>query len=403
MKMPGACALAAAGIILTIVGMVPGIVSGGGAPARYGLEVVESSAAIEGLTVSRESNGSWRRVSRRVASPWPFRRSTPAAEGMDEAVLERAYQRAAEIPRIYSMLVVRNRALVAEQYFNGRSRTRAEPVASASKSIIGALVGIALRDGYLTDLDQRMIDFFPEFDTHELDPRKRDITIRHLLQMRAGYPFDSTNEYFNRLSASRNWMRFILLDWELESDPGAAWNYSSASSHVLAGILARAIPTDLRYFANRHLFESMGLSLGYWPRDPQGYYIGHGDIHCTPLLLACFGQLALDNGYWRGRSVLPPWWMNQSWKTHSATWYANTIWPYRDISYGYQWWQADVDGHEVHFAWGHGGQFVTVAPSLEMVVVTTADNFVGDFTDNSWNTEGAIFRLIATDVLPAAY
>ncbi len=67
------------------------------------------------------------------------------------------------------------------------------------------------------------------------------------------------------------------------------------------------------------------------------------------------------------------------------------------------WWHAEVDGHDVYFAWGHGGQFVTLVPELDLVVVTTAHNFVGDFTDNSWNTEGAIFQLIATDVLPAAY
>jgi hypothetical protein len=74
-----------------------------------------------------------------------------------------------------------------------------------------------------------------------------------------------------------------------------------------------------------------------------------------------------------------------------------------DIRYGYLWWHAEVDGHDVHFAWGHGGNFITIVPSLDLVVVTTAYNFAGDFTENSWDTEGAIFFMIAEDVLPAAY
>jgi CubicO group peptidase (beta-lactamase class C family) len=333
----------------------------------------------------------------------PLRRSTPAAQGIDTEALGLAYQRAADIPHIYSMLVIRNRALVAEEYFNGRSRSGPEPVASVGKSILGALLGIAHRDGYLRDLDQRMIDFFPEYDTASLDPRKRDITIRQLLQMRAGYPFDSNMDYFSQLSRSRDWMRFIVLTWDLENEPGSVWNYSSASSHLLAGILTRAIGTSLQDFANQHLFGPTGIPIAYWPRDPQGYCVGHGDVELSPLQLAYFGQMALDRGRWRGRRVLPSWWIDHSFENYSDTWYGSTIWPYRDIGYGYLWWQADVDDHHVYFAWGHGGQFITVVPSLNMVVVTTAFNFVGDFTDNSWDTEGAIFRLIATDVLPAAY
>lgn len=91
--------------------------------------------------------------------------------------------------------------------------------------------------------------------------------------------------------------------------------------------------------------------------------------------------------------------------TASHDWFQLIIvdWPYRNIRYGYLWWYAEVDGHEVRFAWGHGGQFITFVPSLDLVVVTTPDNFLGDFSNTSWYTESSIFRLIARDVLPAAY
>jgi CubicO group peptidase (beta-lactamase class C family) len=367
-----------------------------------------SASEPDGIAAARQYVGelivaqSPRRPSRRTASR-PFRRSLPTAQNIDAAGLAQAYERAAEIPHIYSMLVIRNRHLVAERYFDGPTRYSDRPVASVGKSIVGALVGIALEQGFLVDLDQRMIDFFPEYDLPGLDPRKRDITIRHLVQMRAGYPFDSTTEYFGLLSRSADWLRFIIVNWQLERAPGTGWDYSSASAHLLAGILAKATGMSLFDYANQHLFGPMGQPIEYWPRDPQGYCIGHGDIHLTPLQLASFGQMILDHGSWFGRQLVPSTWIDDSLVDYSTTWYGDSIWPYRDIRYGHLWWHAEVAGHDVYFAWGHGGQFVTIAPELELVVVTTAYNFVGDFTDNSWNTEGAIMQLIATDVVPAVH
>ncbi len=334
--------------------------------------------------------------------PDPLPDSTPEEQGLDPTLLSLAYDRAAEIPQIYSMLVVKNGYLVAEEYFGLPDATTARPIASVTKSIVSVLVGIALQEGYLSGLDQRMLDFFPEYDQPNLDPRKGEITIRHLLQMRAGYPFDSTTEFFDQLTQSNNWLRFIIVDYPLTTDPGTTWNYSNASAHVLAGILTRATGMSLRAFTNAYVFGPMGLYINYWPSDPQGYNVGPGDVHCTPRELAAFGRLILNRGYWYGRAIIPQEWIEESFQDYSSTFYG-TMWPYRDIRYGYMWWHADVDDHEVFFAWGHGGQFITVVPSLAMVVVTTAYNFIGDFTENSWDTEGAIFYMIANDVLPAAY
>jgi len=342
------------------------------------------------------------RPSHRVA-PWPpFRLSTPEREGMDADQLAEAYARAAEIPLMYSMLVVCHRALVAEEYFGTPGRGTAKPVASVGKSILGALVGISLEEGFLVDLDERMIDYFPEHDVPGLDPRKRDITVRQLVQMRAGYPFESTTEFFDGLTRSANWMRYIITEWPLVREPGSGHDYSNASAHLLSGILTKATGMSLLELANRYLFGRMGQPIHIWPRDPQGYCVGPGDVYCTPLQLASFGQMVFDRGRWRGLKILSPQWVADSLEPLSSTSYGSRIWPYRNIRYGQLWWQAEVGGREVVFAWGHGGQFITLVPALDLVVVTTAYNFVGDFTENSWNTEGAIMQLIATDVIPAA-
>ena len=341
-----------------------------------------------------------RPASRRIPFPLPL--STPEDQGMDADMLAAAYGRAAEIPRMYSMLVVRHGRLVAEEYFDVPIRTTPMPVASVGKSIVGALIGIALDEGYLVSLDQRMIDFFPEYDVPGLDRRKRDITIRHLLQMRAGYPSDSTTEFFSLLTNSRDWFQLIIVDWPLERSPGTGWAYSNAGTHLLSGILTRATGMSLLDLANRHLFGPMGHRVQYWPRDPLGYCVGPGDVNLSPLQLALFGQMILENGYWRGMEILDPDWVAESLEDYSATSW-DDYGTYRNIRYGNLWWSAEVDGHEIHFARGHGGQFITVVPTLDLVVVTTADNFLGDFTNNSWNTEGAIFRMVARDVIPAAY
>ena len=136
------------------------------------------------------------------ATPFPFRMSSPEAEDLDGGQLALAFDKASHIPQMYSMLVLRNGRLVAEEYFAQPDRNTAMPVASVGKSILSVLTGISLSDGYLDDLDQTMIGFFPEYDLPFLDPRKRAITIRQLLTMRSGYPFDSTTRFFNLISAT---------------------------------------------------------------------------------------------------------------------------------------------------------------------------------------------------------
>lgn len=332
---------------------------------------------------------------------YDWKTSTPEEQGLEPGVLWSAYQRAAEIPRIYSLLVVKNGYLVAERYFNGQDVNRANPIASVTKSFTSALVGIALREGYLNGLDQKMLDFFPEYTTAALDPRKHEITLRLMLQMRTGYPFDSTSSFFDQLTGSGNWMRFIIVDHPLETDPGTSWAYSNASAILFSRILTRATGMSVMEFANWYLFEPLGTRIEVWPRDPQGYYVTSGDMHLTPRDMALFGYVYLNQGGVDRQQIVPREWVEESLADYSRTSYGD-MGPYRDIRYGYLWWHAEARGRDVYFAWGHGGNFIVIVPTLDMIVVTTADAFIGDFTSASWRTEGAIFFSIADDVLPAA-
>jgi len=125
--------------------------------------------------------------------PFEWNVSTPEAQGLDSNILADIFQDAESLSGLHSILIIRNGYLIAEQYFNGYDKNKIQLITSASKSFLSALVGIALREGYLTSLNQKMMDFFPEYDSPELNSRMYDITIEHLLTMKGG------GNYFQRL------------------------------------------------------------------------------------------------------------------------------------------------------------------------------------------------------------
>jgi len=174
-----------------------------------------------------------------------------------------------------------------------------------------------------------MMDFFPEFAGQIADPRKEQITIRDMLQMRAGYPYDSTGHYSDVLYLSGNW-RWLphLVGFPLVSDPGTEVNYSSVTSHLLGVIMARACDTDLMSFAQEHLFTPIDAELGDWTRDLDGYNWGWGEIFVTARDMARFGLLYLNDGDYEGNQVISADWVHDSLQTYSEdAWTSTSIGP----------------------------------------------------------------------------
>ena len=323
---------------------------------------------------------------------WPV--STPIEQGLDPLLVAELYHNAAELETLNSLLVVKNGYLIAEDYFNEGSMGGKTLLQSASKSYISALVGIALEQGYLSSVDQKMIDFFPEFADQITDPRKEQITIREMLQMRAGYPDEETDQaYLDALY----WGEYphLILEFPLVSDPGASFNYSNLTFSWLAILLARACGTDLKSYAQVHLFQPMDTEVGDWLQDRDGYYIGSGGIHLTAREAVKFGLLYLNNGKYAGEEIIPSDWVHDSLQTYSknARDYGRSL-LFRDLGYGYGWWTARAGEHSFSFAWGHGGQLIVLLDELDIVIVTTADPFFGQHDGNSWTHEKATINLL---------
>jgi CubicO group peptidase (beta-lactamase class C family) len=322
--------------------------------------------------------------------------STPAKQSLDPEIVAELYFNAADLETIYGLLVVKNGHLIAEKYFNGGAVDEMGNRQSGTKSYTSALVGIALDQGCLSSMDQKMLDFFPEFADQVSDPRKAQITIRHLLQMRAGYPWEETDPALWEALWSGDYLPLIV-HFPLVSDPGAEMHYSNLTSDWLGMIVARACTTDLKTFAQEHLFSPLGVQVGAWTQDKDGYTIGHGEIHFTARDMARFGLLYLNEGEFEGKQVLSAHWVQDSLKTYSQNAFVmKTVGRYfGDIGYGYQWWSARVGDHHINLAWGHGGQLIVLLDELDLVIVTVADPLYGQTGDGPWNHEKAIINLVS--------
>jgi CubicO group peptidase (beta-lactamase class C family) len=294
---------------------------------------------------------------------WPtggWKTAAPEAEGVDTNALARSLGHVARIcPTIHSLLVVRHGRLVVERYFNGTHEPDPWNIKSASKSVLSALVGIALERGYIRSLDQPVLDFFPEYPDQLSDPRKKQITLRHLLTMSAGLEWEENGPITFRWLGSRDRVGFTLKS-KLVAEPGTRWNYSTALTHLLSAILTKASGTNTLAFAREALLDPIGVTVHRWDLDAQGYYCGGSEVYLTPRDMAKFGYLYLNDGQWEGRQVVPASWVRASTQqTNSAR-------------YGFFWWLDTFEGQPIYFAQGLGGQHIVVVPHLDAVVVTTA-------------------------------
>ena len=326
--------------------------------------------------------------------------STPAEQGLDPVPVKGLYLDAAELSNLYGLLIIKNGYLIAEGYFNDGAVERKTGLASVTKSYTSALVGIALDQGYLSGVDQKMMDFFPEVAGQINDPRKEQITIRDMLQMRSGYPWEErTPPYMDTILSNDNWMPLIV-GFPLTSDPGAEFGYSNLTSHLLGIIVARACSTDLKSYGQQNLFSPINTEVGDWWQDANNYYLGAGLISFTARDAARFGLLYLNDGEYEGNQILSSAWVRESLQTYSENIkYTGTISSklgryFRDIGYGYMWMSARAGDHRFNFAWGHGGNLIILVDELDMIIVTTANPSLEVWGQESWKHEGAIINLV---------
>jgi CubicO group peptidase (beta-lactamase class C family) len=320
-------------------------------------------------------------------------RAAPAAEPFAAALAL-----AGELPRLHSLLVSVRGEMVLERYFNGARATRPANVKSVSKSIVSALVGIAIARGTMPSVETPISTWFPELKK-SAEPRKAAITVEDLLTMRSGLESTSNRNYGAWVN-SRNWVQYAL-SRPLLAPPGTVMDYSTGNTHLLSAILTRASNTSTWQFAQDALARPLGFTLARWPRDPQGIYFGGNDMELTPLQMIAFGELYLNRGRVDDRAVVPARWIEASWQVRGrSNWSGDR--------YGYGWWIRDLAGYRAYYAWGFGGQYIIVVPDLQLVVATTSSAAVAEDRRSHRRTVfGLVEQLIVTplssNARPARY
>ncbi len=298
---------------------------------------------------------------------WPtdgWRTASPASQGMDAALLDEADRQVrATLPDLSALLVVRGGRLVFERYYNGQDADEPINVRSITKSVTGALVGIALADGDLENLDQTIGELIPDRILPDADPLTPTITLRHLLTMTSGWAWDIHSDYAT-IIASDDWVD-LTLSLPVAYQPGTYYAYNTGGSHLLSVILEEVTGQDPADYAAERLFTPLGIEPGDWQRSPQGETVGGFGLELTPRDMAKFGYLYLNHGEWDGEQIVPADYVQ------AATTYQSAGDSTGLASYGYQWWVTVTyaAGYDAYFALGYGGQFIYVVPALDLVVV----------------------------------
>lgn len=302
---------------------------------------------------------------------------------------------------IAGMIVQKNGTKVYEKYFNGYTADNAVHVYSVTKSVLSALIGIAIDQGYIGSLDQKVLAFFPDYQVKDGEKTIQKITLKHLMTMTAPYKYET--EPYELFFISQNPIQDAL---DLLGGNGiiGEFNYSAiGGTHILAGILARATGQSILDFAEKYLFAPMGITVPHnlllrseeehmrvmndkttrgWVVDPQGINTGSWGLFLTPEDMAKIGQLHLDGGRWLGKQLVSAAWIAESTKEHRR---------WDKLLYGYLWWIIDDQAHSFA-ALGDGGNVIYVNNKNNMVIAI-ASLLVPDARD--------CIELIKTTIEPA--
>jgi CubicO group peptidase (beta-lactamase class C family) len=281
------------------------------------------------------------------------------------------------------ILVAKKGRVISEKYFHGATADRPQNMKSLTKSITSALIGVAIKEGLIESVDQRVDSILPEYfedidlpanyygdfltDRDRVQKYRQLLTIRHLLTMTSGIHTFQKSFMFGFGHVDDIAAAYLGLPFSFR--PGDQFQYSTAGAHVLSHIIERSSGQATRQFAQKYLFDPLDIQITDWKVGPQGHALGGTGLYLSPRDLAKVGQLYLDDGFIGERQIFPDGWVTESLGEQAQ------VFPPAYISYGYLWWRraGNPAAEDYFFASGTGGQFIFLLPQHNLTVVISSD------------------------------
>jgi CubicO group peptidase (beta-lactamase class C family) len=274
-------------------------------------------------------------------------------------------------PSVRALVVARGACVVFEYYRRGITAGTRSPVYSVTKSVLSILIGVAIDRGYLR-LDEKLSELLPEASEANVDPLVREIRVRDLLTMTAGFAPNADNDAGAKIGdpTSPTWRR--LLERPMKYPPGSRFDYDTSGQNLLSIVLTRAIRQDARGFARRNLFGPLRIDNYDWAADADGRLIGATSLLLTARDMAKIGVLYLQQGRWGDQQIVSSAFVRASTTKHSEGG------PPANAAYGYFWWIGKTKtGDGAFFAAGQDDQLIYVVPKRDLVVALAAESVPG--------------------------
>ena len=277
-----------------------------------------------------------------------------------------------------AFMIIKNDSILFEKYWYGYSEDSLSNSFSMSKSWVSTLIGIAIKDGAIKNVNQKVCEFLPNF----CGENEKDLSIKHLLTMSSGLDWDEN--YYNPIGQTAEAyygtnLKDLVMGLKVIEPSGEVFKYHSSCTQLLAFILEQATGKTISEYTSEKLWKPMGAKHpALWNTDVQdGDEKAFCCINSNARDFARLGKLYLNKGNWNGIQLIDSSFVDQA--TSSAALLDED--GFKNTNYGYQFWIAERGGYQVFYARGLWGQYVICIPELDMIVVRLGRKF-GKYLDD---------------------
>jgi CubicO group peptidase (beta-lactamase class C family) len=276
-----------------------------------------------------------------------------------------------EFGNLHSLLISKSGKLIFEEYFDGFYRTDLHALRSCTKSIASLLIGIAIDNGFVTSIDEKVIDFYPEHKEIAED-NWNNVSIKDILTMSAGLDWD--NQFHDNIWDFSDDVIKSTFEQSFKAKPGELFEYRNPNVDLLSGIISGPSNLSVQKFAEKYLFAPLGITNYRWENfKSNNYPLLDGSLILTPRDMMKIGLMVRNKGMWEDQQIVSEAWIDESTSFKIST--------DNQMEYGYLWWIEEsktAQGIKAIFAHGIGGQHIVIVPQLDLTIVTTAGNFMGN-------------------------